>query len=132
MKFICALPESKHYLPLESKTEGRYYWRDKSSSLIRIITSHPVPWEREWVIMPSIQKVKNYDFEYPGKLDIKCFEITQSSAITQKGKMHRERMRGKFAYAQNSPRLVFCFPIEPNERTYMQTLAQQWLLYSFW
>lgn len=132
MKFICTLPEQKHYQPIQSTTPGKHIWVDKATSLLRVTSSIPNPWEQQIVILPSIDKSKNDDFQYPSRLFLRCFPVDASNSNTPEGKLIREVMWGKFAYSQNSPALLFCFPQQDNEKTVIQARGQRWLLYCFY
>lgn len=132
MKFICTLPEEKHYQSVQSPTPGKYVWVDKGSSLIRITTPIPNPWGQKWEILPSIDKAKNDTYQYPNRLILRCFALNENNIDTPQGKLEREIMRGKFAYSVNSPSLFFCFPVEANEQTYNRSPSQRWLIYSFY
>ncbi len=132
MKFLCTLPEQKHYLPMQSTTPGKYIWVDKATSLIRITTSIPNPWGQQVIILPSIDKSKNDGFQYPNRLFLKCFPVDESNSSTAQGKLSREIMLGKFTYSQNSPMLFFCFPFQNSEETIRPDLSGRWVLYSFY
>lgn len=132
MKFICNLPEQKHYKPIQSNTPGKYIWVDKATSLLRITAPIPNLWEQQIVILPSVDKVKNDDFQYPNRLFLRCFPVDSSNSSAAQGKLSREVMLGKFAYSQNSPVLLFCFPFQENEKTIRPGLPMRWVLYSFY
>lgn len=128
MKFICTLPEVKHYSPLQSQSSGKYLWQDKASSLIRIVAPVPNPWLQEWVILPTVQKTKTSNSQYPARLDLKCFKIEDPTI--PRAKLIREIDMDKFAYTQNSPALFYCFPFSFSINN--QNENSQWLLYSFY
>jgi len=132
MKFICSLPEQKHYIPVQSPTPGKYIWVDKGSQLIRITTPSPNPWGQKWEILPSIDKAKNDTYQYPNRLILRCFALNEDNSGTPFGKLEREIMRGKFAYSVGSPTLFYCFSLEANEQTQARSINQHWLLYSFY
>lgn len=132
MKFLCTLAEQKYYQPMQSTTPGKYIWVDKATSLLRVTAPIPDPWGQQMVILLSIDKAKNDDFQYPNRLFLKCFPVDSSNSNTQSGKLIREVMWGKFAYSQNSPALFFCFPHQDNEKTINQLRGQLWLIYSFY
>lgn len=117
---------------MQLTTPGKYIWVDKATSLLRITAPIPNPWEQQIVILPSVDKAKNDDFQYPNRLFLRCFFVDSSNSSTQAGKLIREVMWGKFAYSQNSPALFFCFPHKDNDKTHVQSQEQRWLLYSFY
>jgi hypothetical protein len=131
MKFLCTLPEQKHYQPVQSTTPGKFIWVDKASPCLRIIASIPNPWETNLVIMPSIEKAKNDTYQYPSRLSLKCF-LEETNANTLQGIVVREIVRGKFVHSINSPVQFFCFPKEGDEKSFIHSKDQQWLVYSFY
>lgn len=132
MKFICTLPEQKHYKSMQSTTPDKYIWIDKASRLLRVITPVPDPWRQKWVVLPTINTAKNDTYQYPDKLSLRCFAVDEINKDTPFGSIKREIMRGKFACSQNSPALFYCFALEANEQTQSRSLRLQWLLYSFY
>ncbi|WP_144405751.1 hypothetical protein [Aliterella atlantica] len=131
MKFICTLPEQKHYQPVQSTTPEQYIWVDKASNLIRIVAPVPDPWKRKWVVLPTINRSKNDTERYPNKLSLRCFALDESNQDAPKGSIEREVMHGKFTHSQNSPVLFYSFPLEENKKTYGHSIIQQWLVYAF-
>lgn len=134
MKFICTLPESNCYSPLQSNTEGRYIWQDKNTPLLRITAPTPAPWKQKLIVLPSVQKSKSDTYVFPTRLNLRCFLIgtaadEEGDAI--EGKIYREHMRGQFTYSQNSPVLFFSFPIA-QETVHARNPQRQWILYSFY
>lgn len=132
MKFTCSLPEPKHYQALASSTPGKYIWIDKGSSLVQISAPMPNPWNQKLVILPTIVKAKNDTYQYPSKLNLRCFALDETNLDVPQGKLEREIMRGKFAYSVGNPIGFYCLPLEAGEKSYVRSANQQWLLYSFY
>lgn len=132
MKFICTLPELKHYQPVQSQTPGKYIWVDKGCSLVQVSAPMPNPWHQKLVILLTIIKAKNNTYQYPSKLNLRCFPLDETNSDVPAGKVEREIMRGKFAYSVGNPIGFYCFALEANEQTYTRSQNQQWLLYSFY
>ena len=128
MKFLCTLPEGKHYRPLQSQSEGRWIWEDKATPLVRVIAPDPQPWGKEWVVLIQIQKTKLYTYQYPARLDLKCFTSGEDAIPA---KLTREIMRGRFAYSQNSPHWFFCCKHTVMNTTVAKNPDDFWLIYSF-
>lgn len=131
MKFICKLPDSKFYSPLASKKEDHYIWQDKGSPLIRITAPIANPWRREIVVLPTIQTSKNDKIQYPSRLNLRCFLLSELAKDLPKAQIERENMYGKFTYCRNSPILFFSFPAS-EETTYAKNPKNMWILYSFY
>ena len=56
LKFIGQLPHEENYIPVEPFNPGSWYWVDKNTPHLQIISPDPHPWSREWVISPVVDR----------------------------------------------------------------------------
>jgi len=119
MKLIATLPEAKHYRPLQSNSEGRWLFEDKSQSALRIQSPTPTPWGQQWKIVLSRQEQKGDGSRWPYRLVLKLFQPDGEGIPAE---LEREQVKGVFAWADHQPLAFYAFPTGPN----------LWLLYSFY
>lgn len=118
LKVESVLPEAKHFSQIQKKGE-RYQWADRSSDSLRILSSTPDPWGKEWAILIRLEVGKTRaQISYPKRLNLICFP---NEPGLPKAKIVRDRWSGNFAHSSEPTLLHFVFPANTRE-------GQGWLM----
>ncbi|MBD0265534.1 MAG: hypothetical protein ICV78_23290 [Tolypothrix sp. Co-bin9] len=126
MKFqTYSLPNPDYFTPLEPTKKGLFLWEDKANPLVRLRSPVPDPWAKSpLVILPTIEKAKTDNKEYPSRITFKLFLPSEKSF--PKAKLMRLRYRGNFVhfYRDNLPGMIamYVFPTDQQKI---------WLVYYF-
>jgi hypothetical protein len=56
LKFIGKLPPQDNYISVESFNQGAWYWVDKNTPCLQIVSPDPHPWGQEWVILLVVDR----------------------------------------------------------------------------
>lgn len=130
MKFLCCLPDCKHFKAIPSTREGIYLWQDRGSKLCQIRAEFPDPWKKQIIIMPTIRNSKGDNWKYPARLLLRCFEFENSEGVI-KVQLIREIFKSKFYWAQKNSFYSFGFIQENPEFNPDINNIQWWVSYSF-
>lgn len=120
LKVLAMLPEPQHFTQIQNKGE-RFQWADKSTDNLRILSSDPEPWGKEWTVLIRLEMGKTRGkISYPKRLSLVCFP---PEAELVKAKIVRDRWSGNFAHSVEPTLLHFAFPSEVSEGRSWTTLA---------
>ncbi|BAY42817.1 hypothetical protein SAMD00079811_03950 [Scytonema sp. HK-05] len=102
LKFIGRLPPQDNYIPVESLEKGAWYWVDKNTSYLQIISPDPHPWSQEWVILPVVDRgTKDLVQAAPLSVSLKLFPLPPLGKATFV-EITRQIEHGKFVHTQEN------------------------------
>ncbi len=100
LKFIGQLPPQDNYIPVQSFNQGAWYWVDKNTPCLQIISPAPHPWGQEWVISPIVDRgIKDLVKAPPVSVSLKLFPLPPLDKATSV-EITRQIEHGKFVHTQ--------------------------------
>ncbi|MBR8835033.1 MAG: hypothetical protein DSM106950_13620 [Stigonema ocellatum SAG 48.90 = DSM 106950] len=133
LKFIGQLPPEDNYILVKSFNRGGWYWVDKNTPDLQIISPTPHPWGQEWVILPVLDRgTKDLVDEPPLCVSLKLFPLPPLEKATSV-KITRQIEHGKFVHTQEELYYFLTFIYEGDESFIEgETQLSKWVTYLFY
>ncbi len=133
LKFIGQLPPQDNYTPVQSFNRGAWYWVDKNTPYLQIISPDPHPWGQEWVISPVVDRgPKHLTKVVTFSLSLKLFPLPSLDKATSV-EISRQIEHGKFVHTQEKPYYFVTF-IYQGDDSFIEDENQpsKWVTYLFY
>ncbi|MBO3463548.1 hypothetical protein G7B40_008540 [Aetokthonos hydrillicola Thurmond2011] len=133
LKFIGHLPPEDNYIPVQSLNRGGWYWVDKNTPYLQIISPDPHPWGKEWVISPIVDRgIKDLTEAVTFSLSLKLFPLPPLDKATSV-KIIRQIEHGKFVHTQEELYYFVTFVYQHhNSFVDDETQLSEWVTYLFY
>ena len=133
LKFIGQLPPEDNYIPVQSFNRGAWYWVDKNTPYLQIISPTPHPWGQEWVILPVVVPgTKDLVEAAPLSVSLKLFPLPPlDKAISVE--ITRRIEHGKFVHTQEKQYYFVTF-VHHGDDSFIKDENQlsEWVTYLFY
>lgn len=133
LKFIGQLPPQDNYIPVQSFNPGAWYWVDKNTPYLQIISPDPHPWGQKWVILLVVDRgAKHLTKMVTPSLSLKLFPFPSlDKAISVE--ISRQIEHGKFVHTQEKSYYFVTF-ICQHDDSFIENENQlsEWVTYLFY
>jgi hypothetical protein len=133
LKFIGQLPPQDNYIPVQPFDRGSWYWVDKNTPYLKIISPDINPWDREWVISPVVDRgPKDLTEVVTFGLSLKLFPLPALDKANSV-EISRQIEYGKFVHTQEKPYYFVTFSCQHDYSfaEYENPLSE-WVTYFFY
>jgi len=133
LKFIGQLPPQDNYILVQSFNRGAWYWVDKNTPYLQIISPTPPPWGQEWVILPVVDRgTKDLVEAAPLSVSLKLFSLPPLDKATSV-EITRQIEHGKFVHTQEQQYyfVTFVYHGDDSFREDKNQLSE-WVTYLFY
>ncbi|PAX52478.1 hypothetical protein [Brunnivagina elsteri] len=133
LKFIGKLPPEENYIPVQSLNRGAWYWVDKNTPYLQIISPEPHPWGQDWVISPVVDRgIKDLVEEPPLSVSLKLFSPPPlDKAISVEITLQIEY--GKFVHTQEKLYYFVTFSCQGDDSlAEHENPLSEWVTYLFY
>ena len=133
LKFIGQLPPEDNYIPIQNLQRGAWYWVDKNTPNLEIISPDPHPWNQEWVILPVIDRGnKNLVKEDPLSVSLELFPLPPLDKTTSV-EITRQIEYGKFVHTRENLYYFVTFICQRDDLLIEdETQPSKWVTYLFY
>ncbi len=133
LKFIGQLPPEDNYIPIQNPQRGAWYWMDKNTPNLEIISPDPHPWNQEWVILPVIDRgSKNLVQANPLSVSLELFPLPPLDKTTSV-KITRQIEYGKFVHTRENLYYFVTFICQRDDSLIEdETQLSKWVTYLFY
>lgn len=133
LKFIGQLPPQENYIPVQYFNRGAWYWVDKNTPCLQIISPDLHPWGQEWIISPVIDRgAKDLVKAAALSVSLKLFPLPSlGKAISVE--ITRQIEQGKFVHTQEKSYYFATF-IYQGDDSFVEDENQpsKWVTYFFY
>ncbi|AKG21200.1 hypothetical protein [Calothrix sp. 336/3] len=133
LKFIGKLPPQNNYIPVESFNQGAWYWVDKNTPCLQIVSPDPQPWGQEWVILLIVDRgIKDLVESPPLNVSLKLFPLPALDKATSV-EITRQIEYGKFVHTQEQLYYFVTFICQgDNSLAEHENPLSEWVTYLFY
>jgi len=133
LKFIGRLPPQDNYIPVQNLEQGAWYWVDKDTPNLKIISPDPHPWSQEWVILPAVDRgTKDLVEAVPLSVSLELFPLPPLDKTTSV-EITRQIEYGKFVHTRENLYYFVTFIYQRNDPLIEdENQPSQWVTYLFY
>ncbi|MEA5571131.1 hypothetical protein [Calothrix sp. UHCC 0171] len=133
LKFIGQLPAQENYIPVQSWNRGAWYWVDKNTPYLQIISPVSHPWDQEWVISPVVDRgTKDLVQSAPLSVSLKLVPLPSLDKATPV-EITRQIEYGKFVHTQEKLYYFVTFICQGDDSLAADANPlSEWVTYSFY
>jgi hypothetical protein len=133
LKFIGKLPPQDNYIRVKSFNQGAWYWVDKNTPCLQIVSPVSDPWGQEWVIAPVVDRgIKDLVEEPPLSVSLKLSPLPPLDKATCV-EITRQIEYGKFVHTQEKLYYFVTFTCQGDDSlAERENPLSEWVTYFFY